>query len=102
MPSAREMTIGQGFPSPSWPDKGRIATYRAGSRRQSWLRRPLCYRRRQLGGAIWGIPAKMFVMLGACFGDVSENPEIRARPRNEGQNVRLVRESGRTQMRARR
>ncbi len=29
-PSAREMTIGQGFPSPNQLDKGRIATYRAG------------------------------------------------------------------------
>jgi hypothetical protein len=29
-PSAREMTIGQGFASPDQLDKGRIATYRAG------------------------------------------------------------------------
>ena len=29
-PSAHEMTIGQGFPSPNQPDKRRIATYRAG------------------------------------------------------------------------
>ena len=31
-PSAREMTIGQGSPSPKRADKGRIATYRAGLR----------------------------------------------------------------------
>ena len=31
-PSARELTIGQGFPSPNQPDKGRNPTYRAGSR----------------------------------------------------------------------
>ena len=32
------MTIEQGFPSPDQPDKGRTATYRAGSRRELWLR----------------------------------------------------------------
>ncbi len=58
VPSAREMTIGHGFPLPDQPEKGRTATYRAGSRRQLWLRRPLCYRRRQPRGAIWGIPVK--------------------------------------------
>jgi hypothetical protein len=61
--SARAMTIEQGFPSPDQPDKGRTATYRAGSRRELWLRalcatvggsrgEPLCYRRWQPRGAI--------------------------------------------------
>ena len=37
------------------PDKGRKPTYRAGSRREVWCKRPSCYHRRQLAGAIWGI-----------------------------------------------
>ena len=40
-PSAREMTIGRGFPSPDQPDNGRTATYRAGSRREL-CRKALC------------------------------------------------------------
>ncbi len=35
-PSAHEMTIGQGFPSPNQPDKRRIATYRAGLGPDLW------------------------------------------------------------------
>ncbi len=35
-PSEREMTIGRGFPSPYQPDKGRIATYRAGLGPDLW------------------------------------------------------------------
>jgi hypothetical protein len=35
--AAREMTIGQSFPSPNQPDKGRIAAYRAGLGLDSWV-----------------------------------------------------------------
>ncbi len=40
-PSAREMAIGQGFPSPNQPDKGRTVTYRAGFG-PDWRWDPLC------------------------------------------------------------
>jgi len=57
-PSTGEMKIGHGFPLANQPDKGvdRDLTYqfRAGLS----LERPLCYHRRQLRGAIWGIPDK--------------------------------------------
>ena len=42
-PPAREMAIGQGFPSPNQPDKGRTATYRAGLERDLWRDNLLCY-----------------------------------------------------------
>jgi hypothetical protein len=35
-PSAREMTIDQGSPSPKRADRGRVATYRAGLRLNLW------------------------------------------------------------------
>ncbi len=81
-PSARETTIGQGFPPPDQPDKGRTATYRAGSQRELWLRRPLCYRRRQLRGAIWGIPVRP-PLQGSLVGN-REGPSGKSRIKAEG------------------
>jgi hypothetical protein len=63
-PSARKMTFGQDFPSPNQPDPGRIASCRAGF----VLGRPLCYRRRQLGGAIWGISVQQCVRYEEVIG----------------------------------
>ena len=58
--SQREKVTGRAFDRQIGLIKGRNPTYRAGSRREVWCERPSCYHRRQPGGAIWGIPAKMF------------------------------------------
>ncbi len=68
-PSAPGLVSGLGFRSPNRPDKGRNPPYRAGSRREVWCERPSRSHRRQLGGAIWGISAK----LGAGISGVAPN-----------------------------
>ena len=39
-------------------------TYRAGSRRELWCERALCYHRRKLAGAIWGISDEVSLAVG--------------------------------------
>ena len=70
------MIIGEGFPSPDQPDKGRIVTSRAGLGRDLWCERPWCYRRLQPEGVIWGSPVNgnHFGFLRDCYIQLTIQP----------------------------
>ena len=63
-PSQCETITGPGFSSLNKPDQERTPAYRDSSGSESPSGCLLCYFVRRLGGAIWGIPDKMFRLPG--------------------------------------